>query len=47
MVLTLVFKFQVVNIHGVPVLDAHFLQPGKKPRFAIEQILREVRHGAL
>lgn len=27
--LSLVVKLQIVDIHGIPVLDAHFLQPGE------------------
>ena len=32
--LSLIFKFDIVNIHGIPILDAHFLQLVEKTALA-------------
>ena len=36
--LALIIKFDVVNIHGISVLDAHFLQTGKQTAFTQLQV---------
>ena len=36
--LALIIKFNVVNIHGISVLDAHFFQAGKQAAFTQLQI---------
>ena len=38
MFLSLIFKFKIVDINGVAVFNAQFLQPGKQTAFAELQI---------
>ena len=39
-VLSLIIELQIVDVHSVSVLDAHFLQPGEQAAFA--QLLVEI-----